>query len=83
MLMHQRQQSMHSLRANPAADDENAIDEDDTVMSRGQLPEKEGSITIETGETGGNSGLVLHSVSDWSSDREQVAEMLDEIDLAI
>ena len=38
---------------------------------------------IETGETGGNSGLVLHSVSDWSSDREQVPEMLDEIDLAI
>ena len=40
---------------------------------------------IETGETGGNSGLILHSVSDWSSDREQqqVPEMLDEIDLAI
>ena len=40
MLMHQRQQSMHSLRANPTAEDENAIDEDETVMSRGQLPDK-------------------------------------------
>ena len=40
MLMQQRQQSMNSLRANPGIEDENGIDEDETVMSRGQSPDK-------------------------------------------